>query len=137
MFRETNGSAAAAEEGNKIVRLRCSVKMYGWGRVGRESAVARLYERNSKVEVEEGKPYAEFWMGTHDSGMSYVAPSPSVPENGVANGGGGLDRGLLSLKDWIEQNSRRRCLLGDKVYQEWGANLPFLFKVLTFVFGIF
>lgn len=119
---EANGSAAA--EGKKIVRLRCSVKNYDWGCIGRESSVARLYEKNSGVEVEEGKPYAEFWMGTHESGPSYVAAAEA--EKGVANGGG--EREFLSLKDLIEENSR--SLLGDKVLHQWGPNLPFLFKVL-------
>ncbi|KAL3527041.1 hypothetical protein ACH5RR_011697 [Cinchona calisaya] len=129
---EANGSAAAvaAEEGKGIVRLRCSVKTYDWGRIGRESSAARLYERNCGVEFEEGKPYAEFWMGTHESGPSYVAAVALAEENGVANGGGGKEgEVLLSLKDLIEKNPR--SLLGDKVYHHWGPNLPFLFKVLS------
>ncbi|CAI9110675.1 OLC1v1010741C1 [Oldenlandia corymbosa var. corymbosa] len=135
-MEEANGGFAAAAptqgDGGKVVKLRCSVKTYDWGRIGPESTVARLYERNSGLQVEEGKPYAEFWMGTHESGPSFVVVD-SPAENGVAENGGitDTDTELLSLKDWIEQSSEIRCLLGDKVYQEWGPNLPFLFKVLS------
>ncbi|CAA0817274.1 Mannose-6-phosphate isomerase 2 [Striga hermonthica] len=34
----------------------------------------------------------------------------------------------VSLKDWIEKNP---SVLGDKVLEKWGTNLPFLFKVLS------
>ncbi|KAH6799278.1 Mannose-6-phosphate isomerase [Perilla frutescens var. frutescens] len=115
-----------------IVRLRCSVKRYEWGKVGEESGVARLYANNSGEDIDGDEPFAEFWMGTHESGPSYAA----VGANGqLRNGGvereGGRKRNylnLVSLKDWIEQNP---SVLGDKVFQKWGPNLPFLFKVLS------
>lgn len=133
---EANGPSAAVtveEEGKKMVRLRCSVKTYDWGRVGRESSVARLYERNSRAEevVEEGKPYAEFWMGTHESGPSYVAETTPSTAAAAANGGG-VGKELLTLKDLIEKNPK--SLLGDKVFHQWGPNLPFLFKVVLIFF---
>lgn len=113
-----------------IVRLRCSVKRYEWGKVGEESGVARLYSNNSGEEIDGDEPFAEFWMGTHESGPSYAA----VVANGqLRNGGvereGGRKRNflnLVSLKDWIERNP---SVLGDKVFKKWGPNLPFLFKV--------
>lgn len=120
---ESNGSAS----GKRIVKLRCSVQNYDWGRIGRESSVARLYERNSGCDVLEGRPYSEFWMGTHPSGPSYVVDEEFGRRGMVVNGG--VERELLSLKDWIQHNPRE--LLGDKVYDEWGPNLPFLFKVLS------
>nr|XP_027075323.1 mannose-6-phosphate isomerase 1-like [Coffea arabica] len=116
-----NRSAAVAGQEGRLLRLRCSVKSYDWGRIGRESSVARLYERNCKAEAEDGKPYAEFWMGTHDSGPSYVAPETATAA--------AAEKELLSLKDLIEKNPR--AFLGDKVYDRWGPNLPFLFKVLS------
>ncbi|KAL0450012.1 UNVERIFIED_CONTAM: Mannose-6-phosphate isomerase 2 [Sesamum latifolium] len=81
-------------------------------RLGR-SRLWRLCAKNTGEESDGDEPYAEFWMGTHDSGPSYVAVSVE------ANGG---------LKDWIEQNP---SVLGDKVLRKWGPNLPFLFKVLS------
>lgn len=118
-----------------IVRLRCSIKNYDWGKLGEESAVARLYSKNSGEEVDGGEPYAEFWMGTHESGPSYVVAAAEatggVTESGM-EGKHGCDRkqrerDVVSLKDWIEHNP---SVLGDKVLQKWGPTLPFLFKVI-------
>ncbi|KAF5958428.1 hypothetical protein HYC85_005653 [Camellia sinensis] len=108
MLMESNGSS---NRRRTLQRLRCSVKNYDWGRIGRESRVSRLFSRNSGLHIEEGKPYAEFWMGTHESGPSFV-----------------LENGGLSLNSWIAKNPN---VLGDKVVQKWGVNLPFLFKVLS------
>ncbi|KAL7221553.1 hypothetical protein ACSBR1_023498 [Camellia fascicularis] len=105
---ESNGSS---NRRRTLQRLRCSVKNYDWGRIGHESRVSRLFSRNSGLHIEEGKPYAEFWMGTHESGPSFV-----------------LENGGLSLNSWIAKNPN---VLGDKVVQKWGVNLPFLFKVLS------
>ncbi|XP_059670593.1 mannose-6-phosphate isomerase 1-like [Cornus florida] len=106
----------------RLRRLRCSVHNYDWGRIGRDSGVARLFSLNAGAEIEEEKPYAELWMGTHGSGPSFVVQSG---ENGVSVGEEGGD---LSLKSWIAQNP---SVLGDKVVDKWGSNLPFLFKVLS------
>ncbi|GMP30959.1 hypothetical protein CsSME_00005379 [Camellia sinensis var. sinensis] len=108
MLMESNGSS---NRRRTLQRLRCSVKNYDWGRIGCESRVSRLFSRNSGLHIEEGKPYAEFWMGTHESGPSFV-----------------LENGGLSLNSWIAKNPN---VLGDKVVQKWGVNLPFLFKVLS------
>ncbi|XP_009595066.1 mannose-6-phosphate isomerase 2-like [Nicotiana tomentosiformis] len=94
-----------------LIKLICCVKNSDWGRIGRESTVARLYYRNTGIEIDLDQPYAEFWMGTHESGPSYVVQGEKV-----------------TLKDWIERNPR---VLGDNVVKKWGTNLPFLFKVLS------
>lgn len=118
----TNGSA---KHNRRLQRLRCSVQNYDWGRIGLESGVARLFSRNSGVEIEDDKPYAEFWMGTHASGPSFVVESLENGEfNGSENGNG------VTFKYWIEQNPD---VLGDKVIDKWGTNLPFLFKVFYFL----
>lgn len=116
-----------------IVRLKCAVKNYDWGKLGGESAVARLHAKNAGEDIDGGEPYAEFWMGTHESGPSYVVTAADATGGVLADGGlagkGGRDRkeaGGLSLKDWIERNP---SVLGDKVLQKWGPSLPFLFKV--------
>lgn len=112
-----------------IVRLRCSVKRYEWGKVGEDSGVARLYANNSGEEIDGDEPFAEFWMGTHASGPSTVVANCQMRNGGVEREGGPLKRNhydLASLKDWIEQNP---SVLGEKVFHKWGPNLPFLFKV--------
>uniref|UniRef100_A0A6M2EGN3 mannose-6-phosphate isomerase n=1 Tax=Populus davidiana TaxID=266767 RepID=A0A6M2EGN3_9ROSI len=110
--------------GGGLKRLRCSVQNYDWGKKGTEgSEVARLYELNSgsDLELEEMKPFAEFWMGTHGSGPSFVV------ESGVENGDS-IESGSMSLKEWILKNPN---VLGDRVLDKWGCDLPFLFKVLS------
>lgn len=98
-----------------VQRLRCSVKNYEWGKIGTESVVAGLCEKNCRVEIVLEKPYAEFWMGTHESG-----PSVLVGYDGDGEG--------LNLRSWIERNPG---VVGDGVVKKWGCDLPFLFKVLS------
>ncbi|CAI0472423.1 unnamed protein product [Linum tenue] len=108
------GSELAANNHRRLLRLRCSVQHYDWGRVGPESLVGRLSAFNSRSEIQPDKPYAELWMGVHDSGPSFVVS--------------GDDNGESSLKDWIAQNP---AALGHKVFTNWGPHLPFLFKILS------
>ncbi|KAI8534425.1 hypothetical protein RHMOL_Rhmol10G0088500 [Rhododendron molle] len=114
----------------RVHRLRCSVQNYDWGRIGSLSRVARMFSSNSGLQIDEAAPYAEFWMGTHESGPSYVVESTNTGNNnngvsvvGSANGGSGV-----SLKSWIDENPN---VLGDEVVEKWGVTLPFLFKVLS------
>ncbi|CAN0913657.1 Mannose-6-phosphate isomerase 1 [Linum grandiflorum] len=53
-------------------------------------------------------------MGIHDSGPSFVLDAGVIGNN--------------SLKDWIARNP---SVLGDKVFDKWGSDLPFLFKILS------
>ncbi|WJX80591.1 Mannose-6-phosphate isomerase [Trifolium repens] len=100
---------------HSLQKLHCSVKNYDWGLPGQLSHVAKLSELNSGVQFDPMKPYAELWIGTHESGPSFL-----VNDNG--------DGESVSFKDWIFDNPD---LLGDKVVQKWGSDLPFLFKVLS------
>lgn len=87
---------------------------YDWGKIGSSSAVAQFAKNSNpdKVIIDETKPYAELWMGTH----------PTIPSRNL-NG--------ESLRDLI--NAHPQELLGDKVIKKFGADneLPFLFKVLS------
>lgn len=101
-----------------IQRLRCSVKNYDWGKNGRDSVVGRLCASNSRSEIDLEKPYAEMWMGTHDSGPSFLIDQ-DLNNNTESS---------PSLKEWVSNNPND--MLGHKVVQKWGSsNLPFLFKV--------
>ncbi|KAK2652245.1 hypothetical protein Ddye_012101 [Dipteronia dyeriana] len=106
-----------------VQRLTCSVQNYDWGRKGADSLVARLCQLNSGAGVEPDRSYAEFWMGTHQSGPSFLVKNGV--QNGVSNGGGGEDS---SFKSWLLKNPN---VLGDNVLSRWGCDLPFLFKVLS------
>lgn len=116
-----NGRGLWAEK--KLQRLRCSVKNYDWGKIGTDSVVYRLYSANSRAKIDPNKPYAEIWMGSHASGPSYIVTNCKILENGRFG-----DLGSVTLKSWIEKNPH---VLGDKVLQNWGCDLPFLFKVLS------
>ncbi|KAL4308912.1 hypothetical protein GQ457_01G037140 [Hibiscus cannabinus] len=105
----------AKDNVDRLKRLRAWVHNYDWGRCGTEAQVARLLALNSGAEIKPDRPYAEFWMGTHDSGPSFLAD---------ANGEGVN----VGLKDWIWKNPN---VLGHKVLEKWGPDLPFLFKVLS------
>lgn len=102
-------------QNQKLLKLRCSVKNYDWGRPGRDSQVAKLFALNSGSQFQPDEPYAELWMGTHDSGPSFLIASEEE-ENVV-----------VTLKSWLLKNPNA---LGEKVLEKWGCDLPFLFKVI-------
>lgn len=105
---------ATETEKRRALKLKCVVQNYEWGRIGENSEVGRLYSLQSNARVED-KPYAELWMGTHESGPSLVVLDDT-------------ERSFMLLKDWLSENPQA---LGEKVLQRWGPDLPFLFKVLS------
>uniref|UniRef100_A0A9I9CLJ8 mannose-6-phosphate isomerase n=1 Tax=Cucumis melo TaxID=3656 RepID=A0A9I9CLJ8_CUCME len=113
-----------ADRRKRLLRLKCCVQNYDWGVIGCNSQVARLFLLNSgRCNVDPGECYAEFWIGTHKSGPSYVVYGR---DNNAAAAFGSKP---LSLKDCISLDPV--ALLGDKVARKWGGDLPFLFKVLS------
>jgi mannose-6-phosphate isomerase len=85
-----------------VFRLANPVQRYAWGS---QEAIPRL------LGVEpDGTPWAEMWMGAHPS-------APSRLENGV------------TLGEHIAADPER--MLGVDVARRFGAELPFLFKVLA------
>ncbi|XVF31598.1 hypothetical protein REPUB_Repub17cG0004900 [Reevesia pubescens] len=110
----------AKANADKLKRLRAWVQKYDWGKCAAEAQVARLFVLNCGAEIESDRPYAEFWMGTHDSGPSFLADEQQQQEEEA--------EGKVSLKEWIGKNPN---LLGHKVLEKWGSDLPFLFKVLS------
>ncbi|MBA0715552.1 hypothetical protein Golax_014442, partial [Gossypium laxum] len=113
----------AGVNGEKLKRLRAWVQNYEWGRSGAEAEVARLLALNTGAEIDPNKPYAEFWMGTHESG-----PNVLVEEEGEEEEEEEKEQQDVGLKEWIEKNPK---VLGHKVLEKWGSDLPFLFKVLS------
>ena len=95
-----------------MIRIVPKCQQYAWGKVGSSSLVANLALGGSEdgMIVDEDKPYAELWMGTHPSGPSLVSP------------GGQL------LSDWLKENPGS---VG-RVPSGYGSDdLPFLLKVLS------
>ena len=86
-----------------MYKLKCAVQNYDWGQIGSDSLVAKIFSANGGL-VDENKKYAEYWMGTHINGPSYIE----------------LDgESKISLWKFL----RERFNLQD--------GLPFLFKVLS------
>ncbi len=65
------------------------------------------------MEPEPNKPYAELWMGMHPKAPSLVRTS----------------RGDVPLGDFVRSYPNE--VLGERVVQQFGTQLPFLFKVLS------
>ncbi|XP_065171083.1 mannose-6-phosphate isomerase isoform X2 [Atheta coriaria] len=93
-----------------IMELRVGVMNYAWGKIGSNSEVARLIKNDGTVSIDENKPYAELWMGTHPNCPSYIKSS-----------GTALSTVLVNYPKY----------LGDKSIMTFGLKLPFLFKVLS------
>ncbi|KAK4151125.1 mannose-6-phosphate isomerase [Chaetomidium leptoderma] len=95
-----------------LIRLQCGANSYEWGKKGKESAVARFAAATPSDDftVQDDKPYAELWMGTH----------PSNPSKDVTSG--------RTLLDLVQDN---QALLAPSVAARYDNKVPFLFKVLS------
>ncbi|KAG9886192.1 hypothetical protein KCU94_g17281, partial [Aureobasidium melanogenum] len=94
-----------------LIRLQCGCNSYEWGKVGKDSAAARFASATpSDFSIQEEKPYAELWMGTH----------PSNPSKDLHT-----QRTLLDL---VQDNE---ALMSRDISEKYQKKLPFLFKVLS------
>ncbi|GFT99340.1 mannose-6-phosphate isomerase [Nephila pilipes] len=97
-----------------VFEIRGSIKNYEWGKIGSQSAVAQLQKAGSKdFHIDEKTPYAEMWIGTHDSGPAVI---PSLND--------------MKLKDWLTNHPKSFGVNISNVFDE-SKGLPFLFKVLS------
>ncbi|KAK7460918.1 Mannose-6-phosphate isomerase [Stygiomarasmius scandens] len=102
---------------SSVFKIVPTTQQYDWGKIGSKSMVARLAAASSTstFAVDEGKPYAELWMGTHPTSPSCL-PLPSTP----------------TLSSHLKANP---SLIGNRVAERFPdakeGNLPFLFKVLS------
>lgn len=55
----------------RMVPLIAKPQQYAWGKVGKDSEVAKVLKAGGQ-SVDDDKPYAELWMGTHPSAPSAV-----------------------------------------------------------------
>ncbi|XP_048337613.1 mannose-6-phosphate isomerase [Sphaerodactylus townsendi] len=98
----------------RVFPLACVVQNYAWGKLARDSEVARLLASSEPImRIELEKPYAELWMGTHPKGDSIIL------DNRISQ---------KTLGQWIADNP---SCLGSKVKEVFHGQLPFLFKVLS------
>ncbi|CDZ97035.1 Mannose-6-phosphate isomerase [Phaffia rhodozyma] len=92
-------------------QLSTGVQSYEWGKIGSDSKAAQFGKTTKGFKIEEGKPYAELWMGTHPSCPSSRAETSELLSKIIA--------------------SDPKAYLGPKVQERFGDDLPFLFKVLA------
>ena len=93
------------------MELKCVAQQYAWGKLGLTSQVAQLMENaHPDIEIQEDKPYAELWMGTHPNGPSLIKDSEQ------------------QLDELIKAQPE---VLGNRCRKRFGDNLPFLFKILS------
>lgn len=108
----------------KVFQLVPGVQSYDWGIKG-DCRVAQYAAATQELgfAVEEGKPYAELWMGTHPSLPCKVILSP----NTKAEAGE-----FEALSEYLATHPE---LIGKKVVEKFSDEkagcLPFLFKVLS------
>ena len=116
---------------DRLLALKCQVKTYAWGKLGAESLVARIAaDGPEELEVVEGTPYAELWMGTHPSGPSMIMLTSPW-------------KMVTPLSEWIKLNPylkgpRPRPAEGQPRVQRSRSmikldqsSVPFLFKILS------
>ncbi|CCK71156.1 mannose-6-phosphate isomerase PMI40 KNAG_0G00980 [Huiozyma naganishii CBS 8797] len=98
----------------KLFRIDATYQQYEWGKMGSSSAVAQYAAHSDKnVKIDDTKPYAELWMGTHLKG-----PCTTRPGNELLNDVIAKDPTTMLGKDIIEKFQSK-------------SELPFLFKVLS------
>ncbi|KAI9511302.1 mannose-6-phosphate isomerase [Russula earlei] len=99
----------------QVFKIVPTIQQYDWGKIGTSSKVAVFAQSAgiSDFRVDESKPYAELWMGTHLKSPSLVLVSGET------------------LASYLAKNQN---LIGEKVARKFATkdgNLPFLFKVLA------
>ncbi|GMG55770.1 unnamed protein product [Ambrosiozyma monospora] len=111
---------------DKLFNVIGGAQNYAWGKHGASSAVAQFAHNNDpSFPIDESKPYAELWMGTHPSVPTYKALVSTTETGSITKAKGETLKSIITAKP--EAN------LGSKVIAKFGATdeIPFLFKVLS------
>ncbi|KAJ8082212.1 Mannose-6-phosphate isomerase [Marasmius tenuissimus] len=103
---------------SKVFKILPTTQQYDWGKQGRQSKVYQLALSSqipSFQQLDDAKPYAELWMGTHPTSPSHTLSDSSV-----------------KLSEYLKEHPE---LIGNDVSTKFPdgkeGNLPFLFKVLS------
>lgn len=121
---KSNGVCVTSQ--NQLRPLHCAEQQYEWGRLGSSSTVALMKDAQCNQEgqdtffIDEDKPYAELWLGTHPSGMSMVSV-----HNKSKDSSGKESTTKCSLLQYIQDNPGLHC--GDN----FSTDITFLLKVLS------
>ena len=87
-----------------------TVKHYDWGSTKAIPKLLRL--------AEDGRPWAEYWLGTHPAGCALVDAEPDVPDA----------ESDVPLDDWLATHDGA---LSAPEVTDFGTHLPYLMKVLA------
>jgi mannose-6-phosphate isomerase len=97
---------------DRVFQLSGSCNNYPWGKQGQQSLAAQLCKKTVKdLEIKDDEFYSEMWFGDY----------PDFPARVLKTG--------ELLKDVLDKDKAR--LLGKKVIDELGGQLPFLPKILS------
>ncbi|KAG0647430.1 Phosphomannose isomerase [Hyphodiscus hymeniophilus] len=98
---------------DNVFQLSCQCNNYPWGKKGQESLAAKLCEKTpgTGFELDNGKEYAEMWMGDY----------PDLPTKSLKTG--------ELLETILTKN--KEILLGKNCIEKFGTQLPFLPKILS------
>eukprot|EP01029_Cantina_marsupialis_P020626 TRINITY_DN4843_c0_g1_i1.p1 TRINITY_DN4843_c0_g1~~TRINITY_DN4843_c0_g1_i1.p1 ORF type:complete len:439 (+),score=148.37 TRINITY_DN4843_c0_g1_i1:57-1373(+) len=111
--------------------LDCSIQKYAWGKLGNSSLVAQLKDSstksglNSKFDIENEIPYAEYWIGTHKNGPTMVKPQKS--EENTVSLSNFLDKDLkylmkvLSVEKALSIQSHPDKALAEELHKKFPA----------------
>ncbi|KAG4031664.1 hypothetical protein MFRU_008g00290 [Monilinia fructicola] len=96
-----------------VIQLECQCNNYPWGRQGKESLAAKFAASTpgGKFKLDESKEYAEMWMGTY----------PTTPSLILSTG--------QDLQEHLNANKEK--LIGKPILDKFGADLPYLPKILS------
>ncbi len=110
------------QDKNKVFRLAGKIQHYAWGG---SSFLPRLLS----IPNQEGRPFAEYWMGAHDKAPSeLLGVVPAVGSSGGSSGAGKEQgNGTVKLNEYIRAFPRE--LLGAEIAERFGS-LPYLLKIL-------
>ena len=99
-----------------MLKIDTKCQQYDWGKIGNNSLVARLAKSagGDNFILDEKKPYAELWMGTHPSGPA------TVQLNSGSN--------AMLLSEWLKEHKETIGIVPTGYRQD---DLPFMFKVLS------
>jgi len=118
-------SEAEVTKENCLRELDCKAQQYAWGKIGSDALVARLKAAQvGGKRIEEDKPYAELWIGTHPNGMSKIM----LPSNDDSET---KEEESIPLVDYVQKNPEMHLgVVGESAPSE-NYDLSFLFKVLS------
>lgn len=117
---------------NCVRPLECVAQQYAWGKLGSTALVARLKDAQSNdFTVDEDKPYAELWIGTHPNGMSNIILPAEQRDDDYWSIQEQSQTRSVPLVDYVQQNPEMHLGVEGVTTPSEDYDLTFLFKVLS------